>query len=195
MTENGLFPAYVRYDYTSEYAPHTRTVPTLAWFFSSITGTMGSYLSHDADPIDAEAMIDALVVVMKEIDDPTTTYNLATVYTVDEATNRSIPRATKALTAVGTSAAGGVRKAVQATFNFRTAEINPFKLVFLDKPHGTGQFDKQPFSAFDADAIALVDELESTNNAWCGRDNSQIVACISATYTLNEALRKQYKMG
>ncbi len=195
MTEFGLYPAYVRLDYASAYAPHTRLLPTLAWVQSSITGTMGSYISWSGVPRDAEDMIDDLVAKMKPFDDPTTTYNLATIYVVDAVTNQAVPQVFKSLAVVGTSAAAGVRKAVQSTFNFRTVALNAFKVVFLDSPHGTGQFDKALPTTFSADAIALEAELGNTGNAWSARDNSKPNGLVSVTYTLNEALRKQYRMG
>jgi len=195
MTEYQLDPAYVKLYYTSEYAPHEHVIPTLNWVPTSITGTMGSYVAWNTVPIDAEDMIDNLVDKLKVFQDPSTSYTLAEIYTKATPTAPSILQAAKTLAVVGTSAAGGVRKAVQGTFNMKTTAGHAFKMVFLDYPHGTGQFDKQTPISFSAGAIALINEIASTGNAWAGRDKQRVNTALSVTNTLNEALRKQYRMG
>jgi hypothetical protein len=70
----------------------------------------------------------------------------------------------------------------------------PVKLVFLDSSHGANDFDKQFASSFNAAAIALVLEFGDPSNAWSARDNTRPSVAISATYDLNDALRKQYRM-
>ena len=86
-------------------------------------------------------------------------------------------------------------KAVQATFNMKSAGAYPFKMVFLDYPHGGGEFEKQRFGDISAAAQALFLEFTRDDRGWSARDNTQIVAFLSVTNTLNEALRKQYHMG
>lgn len=194
MTEYGLDPAYVVIDYVSEYAPHKHIIPTLAWSATNITGTMGSYTAHDSTPVDAEDMIDALVALLAPIAHTSTTYTQASVYTKPTPDDPAILERAKAYTTAGSSAASGVRKAVQATFNMKTVGAQPFKVVFLDYPHGTGQFDKQYPSSFSADAIALADALANPSNAWAGRDKTRVATFLTVTNTLNEALRKQYRM-
>jgi len=195
MTEYGLDPASIRFDYHSAFGPHTMIVKTLPWLPSSITGSMGSYVSWSGAPVDAEAMIDDLVDKMKVFLNPTSSFDLVTIYTKATPTALSVVEAIKALAVVGTSAAGGVSKAVQATFNFKTTIAGNTKLVFLDYPHGTGDFDKQTFTSFSAGAIALFTELALVTNAWAGRDNHRINTFVSVTNTLNEKLRKSYKMA
>jgi hypothetical protein len=156
---------------------------------------MGSYLDWTGTPVDAEAMIDAFITKAKVFQDPTTTYTLAEIYTKATPTSPSILEVAKSLAVVGTSAAGGIRKAVQATFNFKTTAGNPLKVIFLDYPHGSSQFDKQYPVSFSSAANDLVDEMRSTANAWAGRDKTRPAVAISVTNTLNEALRKQYRMG
>lgn len=195
MTEYALDPAFVRLDYSTAYGAHVMLIPTLAWLPTPITGNMGSYIAWDSTPRDAEDMIDTFVGIAKAFLDPTSSFNLATIYTKASPTAPNTLAAIKSLAVVGTSAAGGVRKAVQATFNFKTAGGQAMKLVFLDYPHGAGQFEKQPFLSWSADALALFGELNSVASAWAGRDKTRIVAGISVTNTLNEKLRKQYHMG
>lgn len=195
MTEYGLDPAFVKLHYTSAYAPHVHIIPTLNWIPTSITGTLGSYVAWNSVPIDAEVMIDNLIDKLRPFADPTTSYDLIEIFTKASPSDPNVLVATAARTLAGTSAAAGVRKAVQATFNFKTTGGAAFKLVFLDYPHGTGQFDKQPAIALSADAVALAAEITDVGNAWAGRDKTRPSTIISVTNTLNEALRKQYRMG
>ena len=195
MTEYGLDPAYIRLDYHSAYGPHTAIIKTLPWLPSSITGSMGSYVSWSTAPVDAEAMIDAQINLMKVFLKPDSSFDLATIYTKASPTALSVVEAVKSLGVAGTSAAGGVSKAVQATFNFKTTIAGNTKLVFLDYPHGTGDFNKQTFVDFSPAAIALFTNMADVTNAWAGRDNHRISSFVSVTNTLNEKLRKAYKMA
>lgn len=196
MTEYGLEPAFVKLDYVSPYAPHSMLLPTRAWLPTSITGNMGSYVAWNDDPIDAEEMIDALVAKLKVFHKPTTSFSLATIFTKPLETDPALPVAIKALAVVGTSAAVGASKAIQQTWNFRTAGTHPAKLTFLDAPMGDNvEFDRVTLLGFNADALSLVNEFCDVANAWSGRDNTRVANAIGITFTVNEALRKQYHMG
>lgn len=195
MTEFSLDPAFVKISYTSAYAPHVHMLPTLNWLPTSITGTMGSYVAWDTVPIDAEAMIDDIIALLAAIADPSTTYNLAEIYTKADPDAPARLQAAKVYTTIGTSVSGGVRKAVQATLNLKTTGGNAAKVTFLDYPHGTGQFDKVTPVSFSATFVDLILALAMTSNAWAGRDKTRINTALSVTTTLNEALRKQYRMA
>lgn len=195
MTPHSLSPAFVRLDYHSAYAPHVCILPTLEWFPTSITGTMGSYAGHNSTPIDAEDMINALVDALAAQHKSTTIFDLATVYTQANPTGQAIPRASAALTQVGSNAAAGPDKATQMTLNGRTTNFNPFKLVLLDVPMGTSNFNKITPGNFTAAISGIFTEYALSSNAWCGRDDGQPSFPISATLTLNERLRKEYRMA
>lgn len=194
MTEYGLQPSYVRLDYHSSYGPHSQTIPTVQWLPTSITGTLGSYVNWDSTPIDAEAMIDDFVDIAKDLIPTTSQYDVATVFNFDVGADRFIPVATKALGVTGTFTPASPNKAVSLTLNMRTVGGQPFKLVFLDYVLGAAEFNKIGPAAFSADMTAIVDEVSGTTNAWSGRDNTRPTASISATFDLNDALRKQYRM-
>jgi len=194
MTEYGLQPSYIKLNYSTPFGDHSETIPTLEWLPTSITGNMGSYVNWASTPIDAEAMIDDFVVVAKPFLSSDYTYDLATIFNFDGTANKFLPVAIKALAVAGTGLTAPPRKAVSQTFNLRTTAGNPFKLVFLDAPLGSTDFDKQTLLTFSAAALALVAEVEDTANAWSGRDNARPNAAISVTYDLNDALRRQYRM-
>lgn len=193
--ENSLSPAFVRIDYRSTWATHIALLGTSAWFPTSITGTLGSYLSHDGDPLDAEVMINAFVDKLAAQHKATTNFDLATVYTQAAPVGQAIPRASASLTQVGSNAAGGPDKATQLTLNGRTTLFGHFKLVLLDVPVGTSNFDKQFPSTFPSTISDIFTEYALTDNAWLARDGGQPSFPISATITLNERLRKEYRQA
>jgi len=195
MTEHSNFPAFVRLDYHSVYAPHVQLLHVREWLPTSITGSMGSFVAWDSTPIDAEAMIDSMVALLAHQFKSTTHYDLATIYTMADLDGQAIPRASKVLTAVGDNAVGGPDKATQATLNMRSSDNNPAKLVFLDCPVGTSNFDKQPPSSFSSVIQDIYDEISADSNAWSAKDDTQIASPISLTITLNERLRREYRQA
>lgn len=195
MTPNSLFPAFCRLDYHSVYGAHAHIIPTLEWFPTSITGTLGSYAGHNGTPIDAEAMIQALVDVIVPFHKSTTVFDLATIFTMATPTAPAVPRGSAALGDIGTAAASIPDKATQFTLNMRTSLNGKMKLVMLDAPTGATNFDKQLPGSFSGTINALVAELELSSNAWAGRDGGQPGPAISMTLDLNDALRERYGMG
>lgn len=194
MTEYGLQPSYIKFDYSSSYAPHSQTLPTLQWIVTSITGGMGSYENWVGTPVDAEAMIDAYVAAAKELFPTTTSYDLATIYNYDSGAGIFIPVATKALAVAGTAGVASPNKAFSLTLNMRTTGGHTLKNVFLDYVVGAIELNKLSPLDFSADMNGVVAVLKSTAWAWAGRDNTRPNAPISATYDLNDALQKQYRM-
>jgi len=195
MTEFGLEPAFVKIDYATVFGAHTHLICTKEWLPTSITGTMGSYVNWNSVPVDAEAMIDALVAEMAPFHKDDTTITQATIFTKADEDSPSLPRAAKALTVAGTSALTTHAKAIQKTMNFRTTGIQAAKLVFLDVPHGSTDFLKEYPATWGADDITMFDVFSDGDWAWSGRDNTQIASEVSITWNLNQQLRKQYKMA
>lgn len=197
MTEgnNSLYPSFVIIDYHSAYAPHKMTIPTTQWFAASLGGSIGSYIDHDGDPVDAEAMINDLVDLMAVFFLSTTHFDLATVYTMAAPTGAAIPRGSVALTQVGSSSATGLAKAIQTTINMRTSGLKGgAKLVFLDAPLGSAGFDKLLPSGFSSALNALVAKFTDRTAAWICRNGAIVDAAISVTFDLNDKLRKEYRM-
>lgn len=195
MAPNSLYPAYVQIDYHTVYAPHKAIIPTRAWFPTSITGSLGSYEGWNSTPVDAEDMVNALVDALKPYYLGTTVFDLVTVFTIaNELAPIAIPRASVALTQVGTSTATVPSKAVQNVFTFRTEEAHILKLYLLDAPVIGGNFDRSARGTWTANEIAIESELKADGNAWAGRDGAQVSSGIAITKTLNEKLRREYRM-
>jgi hypothetical protein len=191
MAPNSLYPSFVRIDYHSLYAAHVMLLPTLQWFPTSITGTMGSYAAHNTTPIDAEVMINALVDLMKPFFLASSVFDLATAYTMAAPTGAALPRATAPLTQVGTSASTQPDKATQQTISLRSLNGGKMKIVMLDAPVNSN-FNKVRPSGFPGSVNAFIAELQASSNAWTARDGGQPGSPISVCYTLNEKLRREY---
>lgn len=191
MAPNSLSPSSVVIDYHSAYAPHKMTIPTLQWFPTSITGDLGSYQAWNGDPIDAEDMIMALVTALAELMKTNAAFDNITTYTQASPTAPNIPRATKAIAVPGTATTGN-EAAVSATFNFKTAANGDMKIVLLDTPLPSTWFNRVLPTGFDLDQQAVVDEILANSNAWSGRDDTDVSACRSITYDLNDKLQRMY---
>ena len=195
MAPNSLSPAYVRLDYSSAYGSHVQLIPTRDWVPTSITGTMGSYVAWDTVPIDAEVMIDALVAVLADLHLPTTSFNLASIYTQATPTSPAFPQAAKTLAVVGTAGSVGPAKAIQSTLNMRTSGGHPFKLVWLDASALNLQMDKIAPFAMPPAVLAVVTEVSALSNAWSSRDDNRPNTVLSWTMTESNALRRRYRKG
>lgn len=192
MSPNSLSPASVVIDYHSAYAPHKMTLPTRAWFPTSITGDLGSYEPWFGASIDAEAMILALCDVIKPFIKSNGAIDYATVYTQATPTSPNIPRAGKALSITGTSAASQDEAAVSATWNFKTSGNGNAKIVILDTPVRSTWFNRVLPADFVTAEQDLADEYTLNTNAWSGRDDQDITVCRSLTWDLNDKLQRMY---
>ena|SRR5436190_13186916 len=195
MAPNSLAPGFIRLDYTSLYAPHIMIIPTKEWASANISGVMGNFPNWNSGNVDAEAMIDELVPLLAALHTPDTTFSLATIFTKASPTAPAFPVRTKALTAVGTSAATGISKAIQITLNMKTTAFGNAKLVFLDAPIGAGQLDKVLAADFPAPVDTIAAAFTDIDNAWSGRDDNRPSVAVNLTYPENNKLRREYRMG
>lgn len=194
MTPHTLSPASVLINYHTAFAAHTMTLPTLAWFPTSITGALGSYQAWDLSTIDAEVAVNNLVDLLAPLVPASTVFDLATVYTMAGPTSPNIPRASVGLIQVGTSGATGLAEANSATFNFKTLGNSNAKIVLLDFPLGSGGYNRLLPTGFSAPVLALAAEYESTAKMWAGRDDTRPSVLRTVTFDLNDKLQKQYRM-
>lgn len=195
MAPHSLSPAWVRLDYRSVYGTHVAIMPTKDWIATSITGQMGSYQAWNTVPVDAEDMIDRMVAELVKQHVVSTSFDLATIYTQATTTAAIFPRATKTLTAVGTSGAIGPQMAIQSNMNARSQLGGPCKLIFLDASARNMQMTKISPVSFTVEMNLLVAEWTDPANAWAARDDSKPATALSWTMTENNELRKRYRKG
>lgn len=195
MTVNSLSPASAVIGYSTFYGSHRMTVPTTEWFPTSITGTIGSYLDHDGDPIDAEEMWTDYVTLLLPFVKPSTTFDSVTIYTQATSTSDNIPRASTSLALVGVNASTGLFQAQSITFNFKTSINGDFKIVLLDVPLGAGGFNAVHPADFNAETLALETFVAGRDTSITGRDDTIPNELRKITYDLNKKLQRAYKMS
>lgn len=187
-------PSVIRISSQSEFGPHESFVPTLLWTDAASTNNHGKFDTWNGGNIDAVDMINDLMDVLKPFFDSTTTFNDWVIFSQADPTAPLVPVQSDSFTGVvGTTTLTGWRKAMQRTMSFRTESFNLFKIVMLDIPN-TNNWDKLntlPGSGIYPDLVALVTDKD---HGFSGRDNTRPVSFISATYTLNEKLRRAYRM-
>lgn len=188
------FPSAVKINYHSAFAPHSELIPTLQWeAFPDVNGS-GSFTTHAAGTVDADDMINALASALAGILPDSCTFDGYTIYNHNVGTDALEPIRSKAMVIAGLDSTPGWFKAAQTTMSFRTTGFNAFKIVILDSATNN-VFDKTlalPGSGVLFDVFNLVSD---SSNGWAGRDNNQPDTFVSQTVTLNEALRKRYRMA
>jgi len=192
---NSLYPAFFRIFYRTAYAPHTMTIPVKAWNPVSGGHPSGTFTNHLDAEVDAEDMIDGLVLILKEIWLPSTNIANAIIYTMESATSPAVPRVTYTIDVDGVNTNTGWAEAVQLTFTLRTADFNKAKYVLLDVP-SDNDFTKQTSQAALSGAFSdMIDYVEDSANAFVGRDGFQPTAFVSMIFDLNDGLRKRYRLA
>jgi len=188
MSINSLFPAFIETRYTTPFTTHTQRFPCLA-FSNSGFDDAGSFETHNAGSIAGDVMAEALIDLLADCVNPTTTYEDYTIYTLDDATATPKPVFGKVYTTVGTGVLTGVDRAVQQTFTFRTSNFGFMKWVQLDR-HTNNSFGK--FITVDTETGLVATALMDPDNAWAGRDGGRPALYLSASITLNSRLERKY---
>lgn len=190
---NSIAPSFVQIRYQSAYGLHTATVPTREYTPGITPDILGTFprWSDDA-PVDADDMIQFLVDALADGFHTTATIIDATIFNQPDPDLPATPTGFLLLGEVGTNASTAWRKANQMTLTFRTTLYGTAKLVTLDTPHSS--YDR--FVAGDAAAwvAALAGVFMNTAYAWSGRDGGRPAQWLQGTVTLNERLRRAYKM-
>lgn len=188
-----LFPGFVDLVYTTPYAPHVMRLPTRQWSAGGGGGGHGRFLSWNDELIDADTMITDFTELLAEFWTAATEFNSYTIYTMEDENAVPLPRTADQLSTVGTNASTYWGKAVQTTFSIRSEGFHQAKLVLLDAP-APSSFDKITSFGASPEALALVAAMADEDNAWSARDNTRPLLLTQISYTLNEALRREYNM-
>jgi hypothetical protein len=125
-----------------------------------------------------------------------TTYNFQswTLFTMEDPEATPIPVQSGNLNIAGTNASTTWDKAVQQTLTWRTDAFGIFKLVLLDSV-SDGSFDK----VVDVEAnpgIEAIHDYVTADETWlAGRDGGRPNVFLQNAKTLNEKLRRSYRMN
>jgi len=187
-----IAPAFFQLNYHSEFGPHVARIPTLGWTDEPSIHAAGTFDTWDVGSVDAFDMIEAYVDACLPFFWPTTTFDNFIIYTQPDPDDDPQPRASLVFTGKdGTDSGTTWSKAVQRTLNMRTTNFGLAKYVFLDAASGNN-FDR--INAAGSDILAFINVVNNTNYGFAGRDNGRPNAYIGVTTTLNEKLRRAYRM-
>jgi hypothetical protein len=188
---NSLAPGFIVINEHSEFGLHKRVLPTRVW--TGLTGSSGTYVPWGGGTISDHDMVFSFVTKIKEVMVTTYHFDDYTVYTQADENSPPLPRFTEIIDIAGLLTAADAVPASQGTMTFRTAAFGKFKLTLLDAIP-SGDFLPQRPGDFTTDQSNLALEIESDANAWQARDGSQITTLLRLTWTLNEKLRKAYRL-
>jgi hypothetical protein len=170
------------------------TLPTRAWNPVPITGTAGSFLDWNEDPVDAEGMVKDLTAELSNGFPATVAFDSFVIYNYPSEDEAPVPVASGALTDVGSEAAPGQTKAVQAQLTFFDTAFNTYKLVVLDVA-SFDDWEKQSSTSLHAYQEEVFTQITAETNAWASRAGFRPATLRSGTTKLNDELRKQYGMA
>lgn len=190
---NTLYPAYVRVDYTTVFGQHSMNIPV-----NEVTpgATFGenTVASWDAGDINLSAMITDFIELLIPFYTEDDSFDLKTLFTLATPTSDPVWRNQVGLVGVvGTGADIGWQKAVQTTISIRSTEGGVFRVQMMD----SGSFDdwnKLTNLATIPAVQDIVDFVTDPANGFRARDGGRPAAFIEMSKTLNEQLRKSYKM-
>lgn len=190
---NSPGPTQILINYHSAFGFHKMALNANEWHSTPDVNGSGAIEAWDATLIDTDDMVKALVTLFAPFFPATVSFDNYIVFTYASPTADPVPVASGALTTIGTSGTPGWSKAVQATLSFRTDLFGIAKIVFLDYD-SQDSFDKTVIIPGGSPLEDLRDEFVLDTNGWSGRDGGRPDTYLSATVTLNEKLRKSYRM-
>lgn len=194
MAENALSPAFVKLNYHSLYSTHVQIIPSVPYLLPDVGNITGRFqLRGAALPTPAGDAIEDFVNLQMPFFPESVVFDNYTIFTQADEDAPPTPQYAGNLGISGTNDDAGWSKAVQATWTFRTTAFGLFKLVMLDMASAN---DFNPVVApSDAAYTDLIAYITSTNSWLSGRDDERPSTFLQISKTLNEKLRRSYKMN
>lgn len=184
-------PAFVKTNYHSALGLHVALVPTLAWSPGSGAGLFDTWAGST---VSADDMIAELYGFLAGILPASGGFDNFVIYTQPDPDVPPEPVAQGSLAIVGTNVTPGWDQATQVTMNFRTSTFGAMKIVTLDAQTGN-DFSKTTSLPMTGVLFDVFGALTVDTNGWAGRDNGQVTGFVSQTITLNEKLRRAYRLA
>lgn len=192
MSHNTLYPACIRINYSSTYGIHSMTIPSTKFVF---TGGAWNFEKEDLSVIGVvNTLVTAWVNIVKTAYPANCNFIDWQAFTFASPTDPAQPLVSGSLGIVGTHGGGTgySNHATQATHTWRTNEFGIFKLVWLDL--NLINYEKNTNVA--AGQAANINATVTGANTWMrGRDGGIPQTFLQSAYTLNEKLRKAYRMN
>jgi len=191
---SSLFPAFIKLEYHSAYAPHIALWPTRGIDIDEGNPIASTIADWGAGQVLWTDMVDDLVAALADLAPTTVNFDRATLFNVTGIADDPQPISTYVVDVPGTEAAPGYTQAVQLTMIWRTTDFNISKLVLLDGA-SFDAFDKVISLTGQPALTAINDVWTSVANGFAGRDNARPDTFVAATKTLNEKLRRSYRQA
>lgn len=186
-------PAFVEISYHSVYAPHKMRI--------GLTGI--NNIGASADTLTATAwdastplildMVVNLVAEMTPRYPASSAFDSCSIFSQPLATDLPLFVGAFDVSSIGTAATPGWFAATQESINMRDSLGFMAKLSLMDFASGD-DFGKY-LNAFTIGVDGIFAELSSSANAWMSQAGNQISSFISRTATLNEKLRRSYRLA
>lgn len=194
MTAYSLFPAYIQIHSESQFGVHIQTLPTRAWIDPNDIDDNGSFLNWEGDPVTLDDMLTTWLTLWKVLFTPDTGFNSAILFTLVDENSEPLLKRVIPLSIVGTSDGIGQEKATQLTYSLLDTGGHATKLVALDAPLPVGFDVVSVFGSLTAPEQAVISGFVNPSFAWASRAGNRPLVFRKASYTLNDKLRRAYRM-
>lgn len=189
---NSVAPGYITIESTSVYGPHEAEIPV-----NTIDINESDPVSSTIQPwvgvgVDWAVMTNELVGLLADRYPTTYTFDRATLWSKPTPDDLPTFVASVALSIPGTVAVPGWSKATQETITARDTAGYIVKLIELDFA-STNTFDRQ-VTLVAAGLTDLWAAWSDEGNGWSSRAGFRPATFIQTTRTLNEELRRRYRM-
>jgi len=186
-------PAFVLIEYHSAFGPHVMKIPITG--IQNI-GEIATALTAEAWDLSSRGigdMVDELVIDMVPRFPATSEFDRWSVWSQPDPEDEPLFCGSATIAAVGTAATPGWSQATQETISIRDTGGNLFKITLMDFASGND------FAAYTNAATigvsGIVTDVTNMTNAWMSQKNLRPDNFIRRTATLNEALRRSYRLG
>jgi hypothetical protein len=194
MAPGSLAPAFVQIGYSSAHGEHVMTRPTRAWSPPAGSSTAGFFDDWVGGQIDANVMIEALVDLMADLMATTSSFDYFIIYTQADADSEPIIAHIGTLTAPGTVTASAQDKGTQAHYALLDTGGAKCGITLMDMPLEYGFERKNFIGSLATPESLMIAEFTADTNGWSSRKDGRPVVFKRATYDMNDALRKRYRM-
>lgn len=191
MAPADLSPGFIKVLSHSAFGPHVTILPVNTPVINEGTPSASTITNWASGTVSWRTMVTDLITLIADAMPDSYEYDTAILYTKapDE---DPIPWDSFTLAIPGTVTTAGWAKATQETITVRDADFHLAKLVLLDFASG-GDFAKY-VDATSAGVNLIVAEWADPTNGWSSRFGARPNIFVSATRTLNEKLRRAYRL-
>lgn len=192
MTQNSLYPGFVKLKYVSNGHTHYQVLPVL-YDVTPDAGDEPIFQTRDLSVIGMNAAIDAYIAIIDNLFTDTGSFVIAENWAYPSVDSDPIFTYVYEIGQPGVSGTAPLTNG-QLVVSFRTALGGFLKLYFMEQLGGLASKDEYPFANATVDALA--DYLINPALGWVvGRDGSHPISGLRALTKTNNALRKKYVLN